>query len=220
MCLGGGSGVGGSLLLGLSADSGAGAGEKALDSSGGRVHSSRCRPRLPPLFHAQQRLLGGLGRVQPKLIKSPWVGAPGRGEGGAAGPAGTPPRGRREGSGRLSGGNYRSPAQDRAKLARTPCGVVGTIPGLVIRRLASLTCAPAGALTPCPPAKPLPGEEASPRTGRRKGPLRRAEGCCGPRRRASECPRPQVLYCTWTVLSGPVAPSTVSGEGSSPRSPR
>lgn len=55
------------------------------------------------------------------------------------------------------------------KSARIPCGLVGTIPGLVIRRLANPICAPAVSLTPFLLAKPLL-QEPSPRKGR-KGPL-------------------------------------------------
>lgn len=89
------------------------------------------------------------GGSKPKLIKSPWVaslGAPGRGEGGAHRPGGAPPARSGEkglvwgkaGEAVITGHDSCSRQRVRkGKLARAPCGVLGTIPGPVIRHLAN-----------------------------------------------------------------------------------
>lgn len=81
-------------------------GGKAPDSAGPGVPSSCFQPRPRPSSPPQHRLLGGLGRVQAKLIKPPWVGAPGR-----RGRAGPRPRAAEEGRGGravITGGEARS----------------------------------------------------------------------------------------------------------------
>lgn len=101
------------------------------------------------------------------------------------------------------------------KPAGTPW-LVGTIPGLLIRRLANTTCAPAVSLTPCLLAKPLLQE---PSCDGEAGSSEPPGGDSGLSSRAQaplvvlepavdrECQGREVLYCTLTVPLDKSAPA-------------